>query len=127
MADNADGVERQILQNLGTLATGFSPMGTRLLPQEQIDASKQYMTIKEQLAARALARDRLDAEKETSMRRLAIEEEKVKVQKAEIIVRALEAVGQHGIEPERLLEAVKDLSLTLLGDGTRQLTQVDKS
>lgn len=120
-----EGYEKDMLDKLAMLARGHDIYGRSVSAAEMMAAQKQYHELKHQIDTRRIAREKLNNEKtveesrlatqrELEHRRLDIEEEKVKVQKAEVIVKALEVAVQGGADPQQLLLAIQGLSQNLL-------------
>jgi len=129
-----EATERDMLLKLSTLARGFDPVTlNQVSTTDMMAAQKQYQDFKHQADQRRFAREKLsheanleglklDTQKELEHRRLDIEAERVSVQKAEVIVRALEVAAQHGVDPNMLLSAIQDLGKNLLaGPATSSL------
>lgn len=124
--DPTEAYERDMLQKLSTLARGVDPVSC--LPvsmQQMLDAQRQYHELKNQIEQRQIQREKISQEvqieqmrqetqRELEHRRLDIEEEKVKIQKAEVIVRALEVAANQGVDAQALLGAIRELGANLL-------------
>jgi hypothetical protein len=133
-----EATERDMLMKLSTLARGFDPITlTQVSTSEMMAAQKQYQDFKHQADQRRYAREklqheaelelqRLDTQKELEHRRLDIEADRVSVQKAEVIVKALEVAAQHGVNPEHLLGAIRDLGANLLAGPAKSPLLLDK-
>lgn len=121
MAD--DPTIRQTLQQLQQIINGVSPDG-RGTPSmaDRLEAGRRYLELKEK--ADAEERRRVEVDREFSLRqgqqsheqemeiaRLQLEVERILIQKAEVVVRALEAAAKN---PELLQPLVDDLSQKLL-------------
>ena len=107
--------ERDMLNRLSALARGVDP--TTCLPvssAESLAAQKQYFEIKNQLEQRQLNQSKLDNDFQIEQRRLDIEADRVNVQKAEVIVKALEVAANAGIDPQQLFGAIQQLGSNLL-------------
>jgi hypothetical protein len=118
--------EQDMLNKLATLARGVDPVTCLPISMtEMMDAQKQYHELKNQIDQRRIQREKISQEvqietmrqetqRELEHRRLDIEEERVKIQKAEVIVRALEVAAKQGVDPQALLGAIRELGTNLL-------------
>lgn len=119
---------KQMMQQLQQIVNGISPIG--LKPDgtgaptmaERLEAGRRYAELKER--ADAEERRRLESDREHALKtdqqghgqavermRLQLEMERIQIQKAEVVVRALEAAAKH---PELLQHVVEELSAKLL-------------
>lgn len=112
---NDEAIERDMLTKLATLARGFDPVTLNpVSSEEMMAAQRQYHELKTQSDQQKLARERLAQEAELEHRRIDVEVERVQVQKAEVMVRALEVAAHAGVSPEQLLGAIRDFGAQLL-------------
>jgi hypothetical protein len=134
-----DPVERSILMQLGQLAQGANPWGQRPSDADRIRAGQEYLAVKERLAARGIEAElrdqnrkklehdmalegqraaneehRLALEAQNRARELDIEEEKVQVAKAEVVIRAIEAASRNP-DISELISVARVMSERLLG------------
>lgn len=113
--------ERDMLNRLSALARGVDPV--TCLPvshTEAMAAQKQYFELKNQVEQRQMQQTKLDQDFHIEQRRLDIEAERVNVQKAEVIVKALEVAANAGIDPQQLFGAIQQLGSNLLSDRSGQ-------
>ena len=111
-----EAVEQDMLLKLSTMARGLDPVHlTPITPAAMMAAQKQYHDLKHQIDQRRFAREKLAQEAELEHRKLDIEVEKVQVQKAEVMVRALEVAANAGVSPDQLLHAIQDFGRNLMG------------
>jgi hypothetical protein len=118
--------EHEMLEKLLMQARGMDPVTMQPIPpSEARHAATLYQQMKADADRRRLERDRMESERaieaarltaetEIEHRKLDIEQEKVQVQKAELVVRAIEAAAGNGLDPDRLLEAIGNFSNHLL-------------
>jgi hypothetical protein len=138
--------EEQELQRLQTMierlqleANGIEPFSLEPIrdPARIREATRLYNETKarydetrykfEHLAQeRYLAERQLEHNHAIEHRRLDIEEERVRIQQAEVIVRALEVAARHGVAPEQLLDAIQQLGHNLLSSSTTSVPQLTK-
>ena len=121
--DAPDGSDQQIILELTGLARGFDPYGRRIPMADQMQAIQRLEEIKRRRDDSALAQNRFVADVEIEHRRLDIEQDRVSVEKAAVLVKALEVAASAGIPGERLLEAIAQLSNKLLPDRAIPLTE----
>lgn len=126
-------MEQAIFNRLATLAQGMDDFGRPVSKQEQIEAYEKLTAIRvrrenQRLAELKMANDRdveaekVAAQRELEHRRLDMEEERLKIQKAEVVVRALEVAVKGGADANALLEAVRGLSIAMLPDSAATTT-----
>ena len=130
--------ETDMLLKLATLARGVDPV--TCLPISSADmlaAQRQYQEAKNLADQRRIQREKIaqevqieqmrqETQRELEHRRLDIEEEKVKIQKAEVIVRALEVAAHQGVDPQALLGAIRELGANLLAGPATALLELKK-
>lgn len=130
--------EIDMLQKLSQIARGWDMLGMRVSQSEMLSAQQQYHKLKDMIDQRRLQREkmaldwqiesnRLSTQSVLEHRRLDIEEEKVRVQKGELVVKALELAVQAGADPNLLLTAVENLKQTLLPEQAAARLLPDKS
>jgi|TARA_R110000751_G_scaffold48638_1_gene108189 hypothetical protein len=100
--------EQNMLFQLQTLARGTDYAGERVPMHIQMAALDRYNLMKSAAIERQLAQKRLDAE-------MALVTDKLAIQKAEVVVKALEVLAKTSIDPERLLEVIQGFTGNLLG------------
>ena len=123
----AENEERAMLDKLSALARGVDPV--YLLPishSEMLEAQKRYFDLKASIDQRKLAKAQLDQSYEIEHRKLDIEAERVNVQKAEVMVRALEVAANSGVNPEILLGAIRELGANLLAGPAASTLRLEK-
>lgn len=137
--------EQNLLNRLATLAQGYDPLtGARLSAAEQLAAANQYANLMDRVNAAGLERDRIASQAETEknrinsnekveleriasqeriarqqdrteQERLQLEYVRLELAKAELVVRAIEAVAKAGPElAGQLGEYVQEMSMRLL-------------
>lgn len=120
-------MEQAIFNRLATLAQGMDDFGRPVSKQEQIAAYEKLAEIRTRRENQRLAElkisnerdveaEKVAAQRELEHRRLDMEEERLRIQKAEVVVRALEVAVQGGVDASTLLEAVRGLSVAMLPD-----------
>ena len=139
--DPNDGAFVNMLNQLKVRVQGFDPItNQRIGWQEQQAAIEMYeklqreqlerekMTQDRELAEGAAGREdrRLLLEAETRQAELQIEHERLTIQKAEVIVKALEVGVKGGVPAEKLLLAIQGLSEGLTGQALLPDREADK-
>ena len=127
-----EAMERAIFNRLATVAQGIDDYGRPVSKQEQLAAYEKLTEIRtrrenQRLAElkmsndRSVEADKITAQRELEHRRLDMEEERLRIQKAEVVVRALEVAVQGGVDATTLLEAVRGLSIAMLPEAPAHL------
>lgn len=143
-----DPVEREILRELSERARGWDAYGRRISNEEQARAVDQFTAIKGRQEQRRLEREHLNAdlqrvayetekaqaeaeklrvEAEIERERIELEGQRLQVERANVVVRALEAVASGKMPMEKLLPFVQELGSRLLGGDRLPLAIEDKS
>jgi hypothetical protein len=128
-------LENDMLDKLSQLARGFDHFGQPIPRGDMLAAQAQYHALKDKVDHRRLERERLAqdksieeariaTQKELEHRKLDIEEERLVVQKAEVIVKALQVAAESGVDPRELLASIQGLSRNLLPE--RDLRLIEK-
>jgi predicted PP-loop superfamily ATPase len=118
-------MENAIFNKLASVAQGMDEYGRPVSRQEQLAAYEKLTEMRtrrenQRLAElkmaneRSVEADKITAQRELEHRRLDMEEERLRIQKAEVVVRALEVAVQGGVDASTLLEAVRGLSIAML-------------
>lgn len=126
-------MEQAIFNKLASVAQGMDEYGRPVSRQEQLAAYEKLTEMRtrrenQRLAELKMSNERsVEAEKiatqrELEHRRLDMEEERLKIQKAEVVVKALEVAVRGGADAGALLEAVRGLSLAMLPDSVSAST-----
>ncbi len=134
--DPADAARQQQIQQLTQLANGLSPVGEPVTMQQRLWAGEQLRKIQLEQAAEQRRREEVDRvhgleedkqrhsedldksrlmlEAELERRKLDQEDDRIEVQKAEVVLRALEIAARNP-ELKQLSQVVGELSFRLLG------------
>jgi hypothetical protein len=146
--DPADAARQQQIQQLTQLANGLSPVGDKVSMQQRLWAGEQLRKIALEQAAEQrrqeevdrthgleedkqrhtedLDQSRLMLEAELERRKLDQEDDRIEVQKAEVVLRALEIAARNP-ELTQLTQVVGELSFRLLGGESLPNLLEDKS
>jgi predicted PP-loop superfamily ATPase len=122
-------MENAIFNKLASVAQGMDEYGRPVSRQEQLAAYEKLTEMRtrrenQRLAElkmsneRSVEAEKIAAQRELEHRRLDMEEERLKIQKAEVVVKALEVAAQGGADAAALLDAVRGLSLAMLPEST---------
>ena len=111
-----DAQEREMMRKLAAAANGSNVYGD--IDPSQLQAIRDFQEIQSRRRTARQADDRLEAEREAARMKMEIEAEKVRVQKAEVMIRAIEVAAASGVAPDKLLEVIQQVGDRLLPDSS---------